>query len=286
MHDADWNGKFVLAGEVEKALKETGLWNLNYSGAYQGLYHRRLWDILAHPEITHRVASLLGDDVICWRSQFFEKPLGSDGTFWHQAGTFRESSERPKLVPPVGMDPAFVQLTVWVALTHSTIANGCLRFLPGSFVDTRFEEFYYYAMEHLPDFLVKMSEQEIRDFLHVWWFSPGSFYRVRAIYDLALEHVSGLFEGGSVRDMEMKPGEFVIFTSANMHASYPNATDDDVRLGFAGRYTTCDVQVLPGFEYDVFPTPLGQLKWSLENTGSMLVHGADRHHWNKLVAAP
>ena len=56
--------------------------------------------LLGRDEIVHRLASLLGDDLICWRSQFFEKAPGADGTYWHQAGTFRESSLRPKLCRP------------------------------------------------------------------------------------------------------------------------------------------------------------------------------------------
>jgi len=54
----------------------------------------------------------------------------------------------------------------------------------------------------------------------------------------------------------------------------------------AGRYTTTDVRVLPGFDHDVFPTPRGTLRFGLEHTGSMLVHGRDQHAYNKLVPRP
>jgi non-heme Fe2+,alpha-ketoglutarate-dependent halogenase len=284
-HARDWDGRLTFRGPVEDALREAGLWSLNYSGAYQALYHRPLWDALAHEAIAQRMASLLGDDVICWRSQIFEKRPGAEGTFWHQAGTFRESSARPKLEPPPGRDYAAVQFTAWIALTDSTIRNGTLRFMPASFYDSRPEDFFFHAMEHLPTYLSRLPDEEVAKFLHVLWFSSGNFYRARALLELAITMIDDLFEGREVADVEVAAGECVIFSSMNMHASYPNLTRDETRLALAGRYTRSDVRVLPGFDHDLFPTPKGLLPFGLEHTGCMLVHGENRGV-NKLRAPP
>src|SRR5512139_2676392 len=43
---------------------------------------------ITRPEIVDRVASILGPDVLCWRSEFFPKYPGDEGTDWHQADNF------------------------------------------------------------------------------------------------------------------------------------------------------------------------------------------------------
>ena len=43
-------------------------------------------------EIVDRVTSVLGPDVLCWRTEFFPKYPGDEGTDWHQADTFANAS--------------------------------------------------------------------------------------------------------------------------------------------------------------------------------------------------
>jgi chlorinating enzyme len=44
-------------------------------------------------------------------------------------------------------------------------------------------------------------------------------------------------------NMEMKAGEFVIFSERTMHGALPNITTDDARLGMSARYIVPDVQI-------------------------------------------
>lgn len=79
-----------------------------------------LWELVHDERIVERVASVLGDDILCWGSSFFIKEPGSAAVVpWHQDGTCW------------GLD-ASRGLTAWLALTPSTPETGCLRVLPGS----------------------------------------------------------------------------------------------------------------------------------------------------------
>jgi len=42
---------------------------------------------ITHPVIVHKLRSLMGDDIICWKTNIFEKNPGGDGTGWHQVET-------------------------------------------------------------------------------------------------------------------------------------------------------------------------------------------------------
>jgi hypothetical protein len=44
-------------------------------------------------------------------------------------------------------------------------------------------------------------------------------------------------------NIEMKAGEFIIFSERTMHGALPNITDDDARLGMSARYIVPDVQI-------------------------------------------
>jgi non-haem Fe2+, alpha-ketoglutarate-dependent halogenase len=79
-----------------------------------------LCDLVSHPKLLDAVEDLIGPDILCWGSSFFQKEPG-DKTFvsWHQDSTY------------YGLEPPNT-LTAWVAITEASIASGCMRFLPGS----------------------------------------------------------------------------------------------------------------------------------------------------------
>ena len=79
-----------------------------------------LCDLVSHPKLLDAVEDLIGPDILCWGSSFFQKEPG-DKTFvsWHQDSTY------------YGLEPPNT-LTTWVAITEASIASGCMRFLPGS----------------------------------------------------------------------------------------------------------------------------------------------------------
>ena len=74
IHADDYNGEIIFGDQkIKDVLQRNGDWNLNYGGMYRALQFPEFREVLCRPEITNRIASLLGNDLICWRSQFFEK---------------------------------------------------------------------------------------------------------------------------------------------------------------------------------------------------------------------
>ena len=90
----------------------------------EGVRGSRLFLELAQdPEIVELVSGVIGDDVILWGCHVFCKPA-TEGyeTPWHQDGHYWPI--RP-----------LATCTVWVALEHSGVDNGCLRVIPRSHRD-------------------------------------------------------------------------------------------------------------------------------------------------------
>lgn len=287
LNRSDFDNQIVFGNEkVKKMLLKNDAWNINYSGIYQALRYKKLWDALASKKITQRLASLLGDDIICWRSQFFEKEPKTKGTFWHQTGTFRENSNKPKLKATTDINESLIQLTVWVALTDTTIKNGCMRIIPGSYRDNRYERLTYNLKDKAMDYLLTMNAKEIEKALRTIKFTSGNFTKAQLAYEIALREIPELFSGYKTKDLQLKAGEFVIFTSLNTHGSYPNVTDADTRLAFAGRYTTNDVKVLDGFKKDYFAGPGKDIPISVDPLRCIQVLGDDKFGYNNMAVYP
>lgn len=78
-------------------------------------------DRLAHDgRVLDAVERILGPNLLLWSSGFFVKaPQSADYVSWHQDLTYWGLS---------GTD----QVSAWLALSPVTVANGCMRFVPGS----------------------------------------------------------------------------------------------------------------------------------------------------------
>jgi ectoine hydroxylase-related dioxygenase (phytanoyl-CoA dioxygenase family) len=74
---------------------------------------------IADPRIAPIVERLIGPNVKGIHSQFFIKHAGMPGNAWHQDEAFVPTRDRSLC-------------TAWIALDEATVANGCLRFIPGS----------------------------------------------------------------------------------------------------------------------------------------------------------
>jgi len=76
--------------------------------------------LVRHPKILDAVEDIIGPNILCWASSFFNKDA-HDPSFvsWHQDSTYWGLSQ-PDVV------------TAWVAFTPSRIANGCMRVIPGT----------------------------------------------------------------------------------------------------------------------------------------------------------
>ena len=81
---------------------------------------------ICNRRIVDRVVSILGENILCWRTEFFPKYPGDEGTDWHQADTFANASGKPQILWPGETDKHFGQgtITVWTAFTDATSKNG------------------------------------------------------------------------------------------------------------------------------------------------------------------
>jgi non-heme Fe2+,alpha-ketoglutarate-dependent halogenase len=81
---------------------------------------KALTSLVCNPRILDAVEDVLGPDLLCWGSSFFQKNA-HDPRFvsWHQDSYY------------YGMEPANT-CTAWVAISASNIASGCVKVIPGS----------------------------------------------------------------------------------------------------------------------------------------------------------
>ncbi len=262
-----------------------GAFTLDVAGLNQALRMPAFFDLAQHPAIGQRLACLLGDDVLCWRSLFFEKQPGDRGTFWHQNSVFREFGARPKLSPPPHLDLGMAQLTVWVALSDVTSDNGALRILPGTFDDARFEYLYGYALDETLELLAALPPEDLADVVTVALFATSPFNRLQALFDASVAITGRDFAGCDAVSLEMSAGQAVIFTSLNMHASHDNRTETETRLAWVGRYCPGAVRVYEGMSEDAISTSTGRMTFPVDRRGSIQAHGQHSGP-NRIAARP
>ncbi|GAA4818639.1 chlorinating enzyme [Streptomyces ziwulingensis] len=240
--------------------------NTNIANYDRHLDSAFLADHICRPEIVDRVTAVLGPDVLCWRTEFFPKYQGDEGTDWHQADTFAFASGRPQIVWPQEQKEFGGTITVWTAFTEAAEDTGCLQFIPGSHRTMHYDESK--GMHYQPD---KINHQN-KDGVTRGFY--GYDYR-----DLQKDPNWRPDEDQAV-SMVMKPGEAILFWSTLMHASKPHvAPDKEMRMGFAGRYVPTCVDVYPGTEeVDEYG---GRV--SLEEYGAVLVAGNDTYTHNRKV---
>ncbi|MSO76321.1 MAG: phytanoyl-CoA dioxygenase family protein [Alphaproteobacteria bacterium] len=157
-------------------------------------------DLVRHPRILDAVEDLLGPDLLCWQTSFFIKGPG-DGTYvsWHQDSTYWGLSS---------LDVA----TAWVALTPATVANGCMRMLPGS---------------HLAPQAPHKDTFEPKNLL-----SRG-------------QEIAVAVDERQAVDVALRPGEMSLHHVRMAHASPPNGSADR-RIGVAIRYIAAHVSQSTG----------------------------------------
>ena len=71
------------------------------------------------PAILGAMRSVMGNDLILWRTNFFDKPPGAKEIPWHQDHNYWP------------LEPEIV-ISAWIAFDHSTVENACLQVIPGS----------------------------------------------------------------------------------------------------------------------------------------------------------
>jgi non-heme Fe2+,alpha-ketoglutarate-dependent halogenase len=220
--------------------------------------------IISHPRIVDRVSSILGPDVLSWRTEWFPKYPGDEGTDWHQAESFVEFEGTEKLVPTAPEEGKPWELTAWISMAEATRQNGCMKVMPGSHRTWYFDEKRNIPFEP-ENFNKKLTEGQ-----------KSGFYGYD--YDkLKLDPNWKPDESRAVH-LEMEPGQFFIFTSRCMHGSNPNTSKSSVRFGWATRFVPTHVKVYA--DQDSFHH-FGEVM-PLDRYSTVLVAGEDRHRHNRV----
>lgn len=240
--------------------------NTNIANYDRHLDSTFLADHICRPEIVDRVTGVLGPNVMCWRSEFFPKYPGDEGTDWHQADTFAFASGKPQILWPEAEKEFGGTITVWTAFTEASEDTACLQFIPGSQRTMHYDETK--EMHYQPDKI----NQEAKDGVNRGFY--GYDYR-----QLQKDPNWQPPEEQAV-SIVMRPGEAVMFWSTMMHASKPHtAPDKGMRLGFAGRYVPTSVEIYP--DTDDVDEYGGMV--SLRDYGAVLVSGVDTYGHNRTV---
>ena len=159
------------------------------------LLFKWLSDLIRSPTILDTVEEIIGPDIMVWSTDWWIKEANSPQfVSWHQDSQYW------------GLDTDKL-ITVWVALSPSTIQSGCMRVLPGS---------------HLGQDLV--HEETYHD--------DNMLTRGQSIGDI---------DENKAVNLLVDTGQAVLFAYRIAHASYPNQTDDR-RIGLAIRYIPPDAQ--------------------------------------------
>jgi non-heme Fe2+,alpha-ketoglutarate-dependent halogenase len=240
--------------------------NTNISNYDRHLDSSFLAEHVCRPEIVDRASSVLGPDVLCWRTEFFPKYPGDEGTDWHQADTFANASGMPQILWPDSEKDFGGTITVWTAFTEANMDTGCLQFIPGTHHTMFYDETK--KMHYDPD---RINQAE-KDGIRRGFF--GYDYR-----ELQVDPDWKPDESKAVA-MVMRPGQAIMFWSTLMHASYPHSgKTDQMRLGFASRYVPTSVRIYP--DTDEIDEYGGRVR--LDRYGAVLVCGEDHYSHNRLV---
>ncbi len=161
--------------------------------------------LVRHPKMVAAAAAVLGPDVMVWGSGLFIKEANTPHfVTWHQDLTYW------------GLDQAD-EVTLWVALSPSTPASGCMRFVAGSHRERILPHADSFAAENL--------------------LSRGQELAVR------------VNEADAV-DAVLETGQASVHHGHLFHASGPNTTGDR-RIGAAIRYIAPSMRARSGPETEV-----------------------------------
>lgn len=216
-----------------------------------------LSDHISNPRIVHKLQSIMGNDILCWRTEVFSKSPGAKGTEWHQVEDFAYANNNsPQLVPTEKTDWGIV-MTVWIAFSKTTKENGCMKFLPGSHTKMYFDE-------------QKKFEKKLD-------YASTGFYGYE-FADLKVEEDWTPDESKAVY-LEMEPGEAVMFTTKCVHGSAPNITKNSTRYSTNIRYVAGSTKIFPGLD-SVWDH--GQ-HYKLDKYNPVQVSGEDKFQHNSLT---
>lgn len=219
---------------------------------------------ICNPKIVHRIRSLMGPNLLCWRTEFFSKYPGDAGTDWHQADTFAGVAGREHIIWPDNSERRGT-ITAWCAFTDAMKDTACMAIVPGT------HNMMFYDETKRLVYNPEKNNNLLKNGIHrgLW----GYDYR-----DLQVDPNWAPDEDKAVY-FEMKRGECVIFWSTVLHSSLPHlGRSSEMRLGFSARYVPPEVYIHPNT--DVLTEFGGEV--SLENYGAVLVTGENKYTHNRI----
>ena len=153
------------------------------------------YDLATHPAVVGAVESVLGPEVLVHSTIIFFKRPGDGGyVSWHQDGLY-STLRAPRLT------------SAWIALSESTVENGCMRVIPGS-----------HRQGILPHLENPTHDNLLRN---------G-------------QTIQGVDED-QAWDIVLRPGEMSLHHGDIVHGSNPNRSDKE-RIGFIVRFVTPEVE--------------------------------------------
>lgn len=155
------------------------------------LFFRWAYDLATHPAVVDVVEAILGPDVFIRGTIIMcKQPYSPSYVSWHQDGAYANVN-------------AATSLSAWIALSESTVENGCMRVILGSH-----QEQHAHLANPVRDNLLHRGQ------------------RVQAVFDEA-----------EAVDVTLKAGEMSLHHFNIIHGSNPNRSGGK-RIGFVVRYVT------------------------------------------------
>jgi len=159
------------------------------------LSFRWAYDLVTHPAVLDLMEDLLGPDILVHSSRIFYKhPQDPSFVSWHLDGRYS------------GLN-SYKAPTAWIALSESTVENGCLRVVRGS-----------HKMEECP-FIERPNPDNLEN--------HG-------------QEVTVPIDENQIVAMPLKPGEMSVHDVNIIHGSEPNRSTIP-RIGFSISYVTPEI---------------------------------------------
>lgn len=182
--------------------------------------------IATHPRILDIVEQIVGPDIVLWGSSvFYKRAVAGPETAWH-----RDAQAWPMIKP-------IATTSAWIAVSDSTVENGCLRVIPGSHAAGQVGEHGY--------------------------ADPTGSIVARSI-------AAHEFDEGTAVDVELEAGQMVLFDVYTIHGGGPNHGTLP-RAGYALRF----MPATSHFDHDSADNR-GAPGYAHDTRALLLVRGVDR----------
>jgi non-heme Fe2+,alpha-ketoglutarate-dependent halogenase len=202
---------------------------------------------------------------LCWRTEFFPKHPGDEGTDWHQVDTWVDETGDPHLVWPAASDFGGT-LTAWTAFTDTDTETACMQVIPGTHQTMFYDETR--NLHYDPNRINKLEKDGVRSGFF------GYDFRERQ------KDPNWSPDLSKAVPLPMKAGECILFWSTLMHASHPHLGKTQVmRMGFSARYVPTSVRVYPNADRII---EFGGTV-SLARHGVVIVAGKDEYKHNRVA---